>query len=204
VLPEKQKVYGNYLVRYDDSGPYIHIAVNSASSWIERSVGQLDVNRFPILEWEWKVLRFPEVQWERNRDQDDFALRVELVYDYRGGKWNILNLMRKGFITSFFRGNPPAMIVSYVWSTQVPVDESYQSPESSRITVIPIESDTHLIGRWMHERRDIRADLKRLLAGEPHVVLKKVRIRCDTESSGSSAESGIRNVRLIAGEKKEK
>jgi len=196
-LSKHQKAYTNYTVRYDDSGPYIHAAANSAGSWIERDIELLGADRYPILEWEWKVDRFPEVEWERNPNQDDFAIRLELVYDYRGGKWNVLNLVRKGLITSFFRGAPPVLTISYVWSREVPVDDHYQSPESSRITVIPIESGAGLTGKWLREQRILRADLNRHLAGERNVVLKKIRIRCDTESSGTTAESGIRNIRLI-------
>ncbi len=199
----KQRLLSNYTVRYDADGPYIHAASNSAGSWIERDAGEIDIDRFPFLEWEWRVNRFPDVEWERNRDQDDFAIRLEMAYDYKGGKWHILNILRKGLITALLRGNPPMTIVSYVWSVEVPVEESYISPESNRLTIIPIESGIHTAGRWMRERRDIRADLEHILPDEQNLVLKKIRIRCNTENSGSTAESGIRYIRLIsAGEEK--
>ncbi len=197
VLPPKGRLYTNYLVRYDGEGPYIHAASNGAGSWIERDLGQVDPSRYPVLEWEWKTISFPAVEWERNDKQDDFTIRLELVYDYSGGKWNPLNIMRKGLITSFFRGNPPAAVLSYVWSAEVPVDEPYPSPATSRVTVVPIESGVYMTGRWMHEKRDILADIKRFLPGERNLTLKKIRIRCDTDDSGSTAQSGIRNIRLI-------
>lgn len=200
VLPPKARGYSSYTVRYDASGPYIHAAAHSTGSWIERDVGEIDISRHPVIEWDWETIRFPDVQWERNEKQDDFALRIELVFDYRGGKWNILHLLRKGLITTMFGGNPPVRVLSYVWSVEVPAEESYPSPGSDRVTIIPIESGIYMTRRWMHERRDVRADLARLLSGEPHIVLKKIRIRCDTDDSGSSAEGGVRNIRLI-GEK---
>ena len=47
--------------------------------------------------------------------------------------------------------------------------------------------------------------MKRLAPEEKKLVLKKIRIRCDTEDSRSKAESGIRNMVLIgAGEAEKK
>lgn len=195
ILPKKHRVFSNYAVRYDADGPYIHASANAAGSWMERDLGELDVSRYPVLEWEWKTTSFPTVEWERNEKQDDFTIRLELVYDFRGGKRSFLNLARKGLITSLFRGNPPELIVSYVWSVEVPINEPYQN--GVRTTVVPIESGVHMSGRWMRERRDILADFKQFLPERRNVVLKKIRIRCDTDDSGSTAESGIRNIRLI-------
>jgi len=197
MLAPGQRLYANYTVDYDRSGPFIHAVSNTAGSWIERDVGEIDPAQYPTMAWEWMVRRFPEVEWERNAGEDDFAIRLELVFDYRGSPWSPLNIMRKGLITTLFRHRPPALVLSYVWSADVPADIPYQRPESDRLTVIPIESGVFTTGRWMHERRDIAADLKRLLPEERHLVLKKIRIRCDTDDSGSTAESGIRAVRFF-------
>lgn len=196
VLAKKQRIYANYTVEYLTSGPYIKAASNSAGSWIERDMGDLDISRYPVMEWEWMVNSFPEVEWERNASQDDFAIRLELVFDYRGSASNPLNFIRKGLITSLFRHNPPVLVLSYVWSVGVPVDAVYRSPEAYPVTVIPIESGLFAVRRWFHETRDVRADLTRILPGEKHLALKKIRIRSDTDNSGTKAESGIRNIYL--------
>jgi hypothetical protein len=197
VLPEKQRVYTEYTVDYTDKGPYIKAVSNSASSWIEKDMGNFDIGSHPILEWEWMVSLFPLVEWERNSGEDDFAIRIEFEFDYRGSRLNPLYLMRKGLITSLFLHNPPVVTLSYVWSVGVPVGTDYKSPESSRMEVVPVESGSFTVRRWFRERRDVLADLKRLQPGEKHLVLKKIRIRSDSESSGTKAESGIRNIVLI-------
>lgn len=196
VLPKKQRIYTDYTVDYLETGPYIKAVSNSASSWIERDAGNLDISLFPTMEWEWMVDVFPKVEWERNPGEDDFAIRVESSH-YPGSALNPLYLMRKGLITSLFLHNPPTLILSYVWSVGVPIDTDYRSPESDRMVVIPVESGSFTVRRWFHERRDVRADLKRLLPGEKHLILKKIRIRSDTNNSGTRAESGIRNIRFI-------
>lgn len=199
-LPGNQRVFTTYMVAYAETGPYIRAVSNSAGSWLERDMSGVDVRNCPVLEWEWMVNVFPEVEWERNREDDDFAIRLELLYDYPGGRWNILKYIRKGLIASLFRGNPPVLTISYVWSVGVPAGKEYRSPESDRIAVVPLESGTSLVRRWLHERRNIRDDLERLAPEEKKLVLKKIRIRCDTEDSRTRAESGIRDIRLIAEE----
>lgn len=196
-LSKDQRIFTNYMVEYMDKGPYIRATSNSAGSWLDKDMGDLDVRKYPIMEWDWMVNTFPEVEWEKKRDSDDFAMRVELIYDYSGGKRSIWNIIRKGLITSLFRGSPPMLTVSYVWSVGVPVGEDYHSPESGKIMIVPVESDANLVRRWVHQRRNIRDDLKRLAPEEKNLVLKKIRIRCDTDDSHSKAESGIRNIILI-------
>ena len=168
-------------------------------------MGDLDVRKYPVLEWDWMVDAFPEVEWEKKQGSDDFAMRVELIYDYTGGSRSIWNMIRKGFITTLFRGNPPMLTVSYVWAVNVPTGEAYRSPASDKIAVVPVESGANLVRRWLHESRNIRDDLKKLAPEEKSLVLKKIRIRCDTEDSRSKAGSGIRNIVLIgAGEEEKK
>jgi hypothetical protein len=196
-IPPKQHSSTSYIVEYTGSGPYIHTSSNSAGSWIENNLNDISVNDYPFIEWEWMVNIFPQVDWERNKQNDDFAVRVELVFDYKGGN-NPLNMLRKGLITSLFKHNPPELVISYVWAEHVPVDEGYISPSSSRMVIIPVESDNTAVRRWIHERRNVREDLKKYKS-EKNLFLKKIRIRTDAENSGSTADSGVRNIRLLSG-----
>ncbi len=202
VLGKKQRLYTEYTVEYDNKGPYVRAVSRSAGSWIERPLRGIDIRHFAWLEWDWMVSSFPKVEWERNKDEDDFAIRVELVFDYKGNAFNPIYLMRKGLITYLFRNNPPALVLSYVWAAEVPVDKDYLSPESHTTRVIPLESGVYTVRRWLTERRDIAADLRRAMPGDTNLALKAIRIRCDTDNSGSSAESGVRNIRFIASPEK--
>ena len=127
-MPKNQRVFTSYMVEYMEKGPFIRATSNSAGSWLEKDMGDLDVRKYPVLEWDWMVAVFPEAGWEKKRENDDFAIRVELLYDYPGGAHSIWNMIRKGLITSLFRGSPPMLIVSYVWAAGVPAGEEYRSP----------------------------------------------------------------------------
>ncbi len=137
VLGKKQRAYTDYTVEYDNGGPYIRAISRSAGSWIERPLKDIDISRYPFLEWDWMVSSFPKVEWERNKDEDDFAIRVELVFDYRGNALNPLYLMRKGLITYFFRHNPPALVLSSVWGRRGPGRQGLSEPEIHTTRIIP-------------------------------------------------------------------
>ncbi|MBN1291073.1 MAG: DUF3047 domain-containing protein, partial [Candidatus Latescibacteria bacterium] len=164
-------------------------------SLLEKKVDSINVAKFPIMEWTWMISKLPDVEWEENTSQDDFAVRIELVFDYKGNRYNPLNIIRKGFITTFFRRSLPEVVICYVWAAGVPVGRSYISPSNKRIIVIPVESGHGMQNIWIEEERNIQKDFDELI-GIKRLVIKKIRIRCDTENSLSNAESGIKKILL--------
>ena len=198
ILPKKQKAYTNFSVVRSAEGPYLRAISSNTSSWLEIDVDNIDIEHYSTMEWMWKVDRFPESEWEMNPAEDDFAIRIELVYDFKGGAKNILNIIRKGLFTSILKKYPPELIVSYVWSLNVPFDKQYVSPENKRMIIIPIESDTALKGRWIREKRRLRENHDTFKGTTNPLFLKKIRIRSDTEDLPSIAESGLKYIYLIA------
>ncbi len=195
ILPKKHRIYTNYSVERSIDGTFLLARSNSTGSWLELDMDDIDLNNYSTMEWQWKIDIFPDVMWENEPSSDDFALRIELVYDYKGSNKNILNIIRKGLITSIFKLYPPELIISYVWSVNVPSYKPYTSPNSSRITIIPIESNDVIKNRWIKEKRNIKKDLE-LLSGSQKLVLKKIRIRSDTDNSSSLAKSGLKYIYL--------
>ncbi len=186
----------NYSVEQGVDGDYLRLLSSGTRSWLEYDLDDVDPKDYPVMEWTWLVNQFPETGWEMDEKNDDFAIRIELVYDFRGGL-NILNIIRKGLINVIFRGYPPELIVSYVWSLNVPVDDPYRSPSSKHTFILPIESDVAMQGRWVHETRNIRDDLASFFENDTRgLVLKKIRLRSDTENASTIAESGLKLLRL--------
>ncbi|MFC1485965.1 DUF3047 domain-containing protein [Candidatus Latescibacterota bacterium] len=196
VIPDDQYAYTTYNIERSIDGNYLRARSAASGSWLERDIGEIDIRDWRILTWEWKVDHFPDVQWERNPGHDDFAYRIELVCDFKGTWINPLNIIRKGLITTIFRGYPPQRTISYVWSVNVPSLVPYDSLSEHHYTIIPIESTNILAGRWLRERVDILPDLAKLEPGRT-LMLKKIRLRVDTDNTGSMAESGLKYLYLI-------
>ena len=202
VIPKKQKAYTNYLVEHEEGRTILMMRSGGTGSWIEKDLGEIDGRENLRMEWSWMVKQFPDVDWEQEKSDDDFAIRIELVFDYKGSSFNILNMFKRGLYRTVFKHGKPELIISYVWARRVPAEKTYISPEDSRIIVFPVESGSGKPGLWMDESRDISEDLK-YLAQEKRYVLKKIRIRADTDNSLSNAESGLQKL-LIRAAGKEK
>ncbi len=196
ILPKNHRMFSNYSIERSIDGPYLRARSNAAASQLELDVAGIDVREYTTLTWLWKVDIFPETGFEKDPTFDDFALRLELVYDFEGSARNPINLIRKGLITSLFKGYPPELIVSYVWSINVPSGSSYASPNSQRTMIIPIESNNIIKSRWIRERRNIAEDLARF-DNKRNLSLKKIRIISDTDHTGTFADGGIQYLYLL-------
>ena len=196
ILPKKHRVYTTYSIDRSIDGQYLRIRSNSSDSWLELALDAIDVAKYNVMEWQWKVDKFPKLGFEQENSNDDFAIRIELIYDFKSDYKNPLNILRKGFFTSVFKWYPPELIVSYVWSINVPTEKPYVSPNSDYTIVMPIVSNDVVKNRWLKERREIGKDLV-LLYQNHKLYLKKIRIRSDTRDSLTSAESGLKYIYLI-------
>ncbi len=202
ILPGDQKAYTNYLIGQNDGGTFLSIRSGGTGSWIEKELGQIDVMDFPIMAWTWQLVDLPTVEWEQEKGQNDFAIRIELVYDYPGSRWNPLNIVRKGLFRSILRGYPPELVIGYVWAARVPAGKPYVNPSDKRMVIIPIESGGSVRNVWIDEQRDIAADLSDVLAQRKikRLVLKSIRIRSDSDDTLSKGESGLKSIRLATKE----
>lgn len=197
--PDDQLLYTDYTVLRSIDGYYLRARTNGTGSWLEYTFDEgLDITRYPVMTWRWKTDRLPEVEWEKNEEENDFALRIELVYDLPGNKWNPLNMARKGLVRALFKGNPPELITSYVWAANVPAEKPYASPESEKTMIIPVQSTRYMTGRWLIESRNVAEDYEHFRSIHK-LVLKKIRIRADTDNSMSISESGLMYIYLVGG-----
>lgn len=197
ILPETSKSYANYEVREGRDGRFLYMQSGGADSWFERDLGSINPHNYPEMSLTWMVSQIPATEWEANAGQTDFACRIELVYDYTYNSFNPLYIARKGLINRFFRGNPPEMIISYVWSKNLPPNDDFISPEGNNIIIIPLENEMSPQNRWIETKRNIANDFDRLIDSR-NIVLKKIRIRCDTGDTGTTASCAIKTLILAA------
>ncbi len=196
ILPRGDIVYTNYSVERSIDGRFLRARTSGTSSYLELDVGEIDPEEYSTLRWEWSAESFPEVEWEMRPDEEDFTMRIELVYDFKGSALNFLNIIRKGFLSSLFGWYPPQHIISYVWAVNVPIGEPFQSPNEKNTTVIPVESTAYIVNRWITEEIDIFGHITDVYP-ERKLYLKKIRIRADTDDTGVMTESGVKFISLI-------
>lgn len=155
-----------YSLENSDGQLALHADSSAAASGRYREVS-VDLNKTPILNWTWKVGGILAGNDEHTRAGDDYPARVYVVFS--GG-------------VMFWR----TRAINYVWSNKQPIGSSWSNAFTDRAHMIAIESGPDRIGQWVSERRDVRADYRRVFGEEPgHVDV--VAIMTDTDNTGAVA-----------------
>lgn len=128
---------------------------------------RVDLNRTPYLNWSWRVDRVLDGVDERTKAGDDYPARVYVVVSGGAAFWRTRSLV-------------------YVWSSHQPVGATWNNAFTSNVRVMALRSGTKDGGRRVSEKRDIRADFRRLF-GEGIDRIDAVALMTDTDNSGQSA-----------------
>lgn len=156
----------SYSLERTDGKVALRADSSAAASGLYREI-KVDLGKTPILNWSWKVDHVLVGADERSRAGDDYPARVYVVFS--GGRY-------------FWR----TRAINYVWSNQQPVESSWPNAFTSNSRMIAVESGSSRAGAWVSERRDVRADYRRLFGAEPGSV-DAVAIMTDTDNTGTAA-----------------
>ena len=130
----------------DDGRRALRLATEGEAMRVGRAI-KVDLRRTPWLVWEWKPLVLPGGGDVRDRNRNDQAARVMVMFEG----------MRA---------------VGYLWDTTAPVDTEVQPDqlEMFQRSLVVVRVGSAGLGRWHGERRDVAADFRRAFDEEPGLV----------------------------------
>ena len=128
---------------------------------------RIDLEKTPILEWTWRVEGALGDIDERTRDGDDYSARVYVI---------------RSDPVFFWRSRA----VNYVWASTRAEGETWPNAYTDSARHIAVRSGNALAGRWLDERRNVRADF-RALFGKDVRYIDAIAIMSDTDNTGSAA-----------------
>ncbi len=128
---------------------------------------RVDLRRTPWLNWSWRVDQILDGVDERSKGGDDYPARVYVVVSGGAALWKTRSLI-------------------YVWSSHQAVGTTWSNAFTSKARVMALRSGTQDAGRWVNEKRDIRADFRQLF-GEDIEVIDAVALMTDSDNSGQQA-----------------
>lgn len=103
----------------------------------------IDLRKTPIINWSWKVDRtFKDIE-EKARDGDDFPARLYVV-------------AKTGFLPW------ETLAINYVWSSQIPVGDSWPNPFTEKARMVSIQSGDTYVGKWTEHSRNVAEDFQTL------------------------------------------
>jgi len=98
---------------------------------------------FPVLQWQWRAVLFPDGTNEREKYRNYSVLAVYVVFGHL----------------------PFINTIKYIWSDTIPVGTVFTSPTANNTKIIVIRSGRMQANMWITEKRDVLSDY-RLIFGE--------------------------------------
>jgi hypothetical protein len=147
----------------------LHLKSSNTSFSIQKEIN-VDVKKYPILSWKWKVTKLPAGGDFRKSRTDDQAAQL-------------------------FIGFTRAKTIVYLWDTSAPqgLMEDAASPPFVSIKAVVVRSGPVDTGKWIAEARNVYEDYKKLFGDEPPPA-KGVRLQINSQHTETSTESWFADV----------
>jgi hypothetical protein len=165
-----------YTVKKESSGNVLHALSNSGNTTIIKRFN-CSLNECSFLSWKWKAVKLPPGGNETEKRKNDSVAGIYVSF-------------KSGL---FFKA------LKYVWSTTLPKGTSTQSPYSSSVKIIVLESGQDTPGKWVFEQVNIKEDAKRYF-GDGLTEINGLGIMTDSDNTESTAEAYYADIRLTHGE----
>ena len=143
---------------------------SAATSFSLQKEVRVDLKRFPVLTWKWKVTKLPEGGDFRKSDADDQAAQLFLAFS-------------------------KTRAIVYIWDTSAPQGTmgNAAAPFFMSIKAVVVRSGRTGTGAWISETRNVYDDYRRLFHEEPGEI-NGVRLQINSQYTGTAAESFFADV----------
>ena len=126
------------------------------------------------LRWRWRVHRLPAGGNENDKETNDSAAAVRLVF---GSKYRPKTL-------------------KYVWSATLPVGTQTESPHHESTKVIVLKSGSGNTGKWIWEEVNAYEDYKRVFGSDPRLV-QAVAVLTDSDNTNSLVKADYDDIAFL-------
>jgi hypothetical protein len=156
------------LVRLDGTTVLAAESERSASGLVRRI--RVDLQRYPWLNWRWRIAERLQGGDEKTRQGDDYAARLYVIASGGLRFWN-------------------TRAVNYVWSTQSDRGETWPNAfAGDRAMMLALRSGADSTATWYSEKRNVREDF-RALHGADIRYIDAVALMTDTDNGNGHAVS---------------
>jgi hypothetical protein len=131
---------------------------------------QVDLRKYPVLSWKWKVTKLPAAGDYRKAGSDDQAAQLFLAFSKTRG-------------------------IVYLWDTSAPAGSAGDAaaPFFMSIKAIVVRSGPGDSGKWITENRNVLEDYRNLFNEEPGPVAG-IRLQINSQHTRTSAESYFADI----------
>jgi hypothetical protein len=151
------------------------------------------------LKWHWSVPQLlPEADLSK-KGSDDSPVRMIVSFDGDLAKLDVEDRAMAGMVKMVSGREMPYATLMYVWDNKLPIGTFLDSPHSSRVKLIVVESGSDRLGKWVSYSRDLVADFKRAFGEMPEKIIT-VGVMTDTNATEKDATAYYGDIEIATQE----
>ena len=182
---EKIPAHTRYTLEQQEGVWAVRADSDASASGLIRKI-DLDLARYPILRWRWRVERILDGGDVSKKSGDDYPARIYIAFKYEPERVGFLRRAQYLAGRALF-GDIPISALNYLWASRARRDEVYDNPYAgSFVKMIPVESGAERLGEWVEEERNVLEDYVRAFGEDPPPV-EGIAIMSDTDNTGESS-----------------
>lgn len=194
-LPKVERA-NDYAIEADENRRVLHVrSASSASSWVARL--DVDPERTPWLQWQWKVSRSLAGSDLRVKQGDDYAARLYVFFDLPLERLSLRDRLGIRAARALSGAEIPTAALCYVWGHAQPAGTTGWNPYTDRVRMVVLDSKDGEAGTWRTHARDVRKDWAEAFEGPvPHI--SGVGVGADTDNTADKADAWFSDLRFAA------
>jgi hypothetical protein len=159
----------DFAVTKDNDISTVRLRSANTSFSLQKKVN-VDLRRFPVLSWKWKVAKLPEGGDCRKSKTDDQAAQLFVAFT-------------------------KSKSIVYIWDTSAPqgLTKDTTPVPLMHVQVVVVQSGAARTRIWVTETRNVYEDYKKLFGEEPPPA-SGMRLQINSQHTGTSAESYFADV----------
>lgn len=179
-----QKKPTEYTLVANDGQTVLHAKADGAATGLAQRI-PIDVDKWPIVEWRWKVNRLIVTADNTKSSKEDSPVRLIFEFDGDKKKLSFSERTALSLAESVSGRESPYAQLMYIWSNSAPVGTVIPNPRTNRVQMVVASSGAAGVNEWQSLSRNLREDYKRAYGEDPGKLMG-YGVLTDTDNTGES------------------
>ncbi len=180
-----------------NGSPVLRARSECSASALVLDLTDVNLVQTPRLRWRWRVETGLQIENERQREGDDFAARVYVMFPADPDRTPLWDRLRRRVVRRLYGREPPGHAINYVWASAAEPGSSWRSPYAEDAHLVALRRGESRV--WRVENVDLAADYQRLV-GEPPMAPMAIAVMSDSDDSCQQTTAYFADFRLMAGD----
>lgn len=174
-----------YRLVVEDGRTVVRAKADASASGLIHDVS-VDLEKFPMLRWRWKVDELIPGADNTRHSSEDSPVRLLVVFEGDKSKWEFSDRLFATQLRMMTGAELPYATLMYIWENRAKKDTVIDNTHTTRVKMVVAESGRDRLGRWLEESRNVREDFRRAFGEEPGRV-RAIAVMTDTDNTGEKA-----------------